>query len=148
MTLLLRLSAIPSYSLCKVPGRLEFQCTRNVRTVRGYCGYLILQSCTVKYDPHGWREGRYLVNGTGVSVEQHAEGILQDCSRLGLSKRVLPAFNGFAQKRLRDICAVASCQSGCRVRHAQQVHIRQEPVGSILRNKSGAMEGGLTVSHL
>jgi hypothetical protein len=41
-TSLLRLSTIASYSLCKTPGGLKFQRTRDIRTVRRYCRNLIL----------------------------------------------------------------------------------------------------------
>jgi hypothetical protein len=40
---LLRLSAISSYALCKVPCCLELQRTRNFRAVRGYPRYLVLR---------------------------------------------------------------------------------------------------------
>ena len=42
-TSLLRLSTIASYSLRKTPSRLEFQRTRNLRTIGSYCRDLILR---------------------------------------------------------------------------------------------------------
>ena len=43
-TSLLRLRTIASYSLCKTPGGLKFQRTRDIRTVRRYCCNLILRA--------------------------------------------------------------------------------------------------------
>lgn len=65
----------------------------------------------------------YLVDRTGITIEQHAERILENYPCVVLSKRVLSTFNGFAQERLSNISAVASCESRRRVGDAEQVHI-------------------------
>ena len=69
------------------------------------------------------RVAQYLIDGAGVSIEQYAERILKDRTRLGLCKRVFFAFYGLPQKGLGNISTVAGCESRGRVCDAEQVHI-------------------------
>ena len=71
----------------------------------------------LEHDRHeGWvRKHKYLIDGAGVSVEQHAERILEDRTRLSLGKRVFLTFHGLPQKGLGDVSAVSGCESRGRV---------------------------------
>ena len=82
---------------------------------------MVLRGSTLEHDCHErWVRviQSYLIDGVGLSVEQHAERILKDCTRLGPGERVLLPSTSLSQKRLGDVSTVADCESrgtGCGV---------------------------------